>query len=166
MVSAPHYCSLCSDVNVISGLLVQGPDEVLAAVLFGPGDMRGAWYYLRPVKVIFNTHLNIKSWRYFVSDVVKGTQHIGGRTKKLNSTILFILELCCDGWPVSHQPDSIEIMGSRFCRMNTQSSLLSSPDLVCRKPIQHTTVRHIALPEYQVGHCVEVMGLRCQEPRD
>ena len=116
---------VASDVNVVSGLLVQGPDEVLATVLLGPGDMRGAGYYLRPVNAsYFQTHF--KHWElYLVSDVVKGTQHIRGRTKELDSAILFILELCCDGWPVSHQPDSIEIIGSRFCRMNTQSSLFT-----------------------------------------
>ena len=48
---------MASDVNVVSGLLVQGPDEVLAAVLLRPGDMGGAGYYLRPVnESYFQTH--------------------------------------------------------------------------------------------------------------
>lgn len=33
---------LILNVNVVSGLLVQRPDEVLAAVLLGPSDMGGA----------------------------------------------------------------------------------------------------------------------------
>ena len=37
---------LILNVNVVSGLLVKGPDEVLATVLLGPSDMGGAGYYL------------------------------------------------------------------------------------------------------------------------
>ena len=69
---------LILNVNVVSGLLVESPDEVLAAVLLGPSHMGGAGYYLAE-GIIYN---HFQSHCYLVSYVVKGTQHICGSTKK------------------------------------------------------------------------------------
>ena len=93
---------LNSDIYVISWLFVEGPDEIFAAVLFRTSNMRRARNNLKILRRLVAIFL--AKYCHLVSYVVKSTQNICGSTEQLNSSILFILELSCDGRPVCYQP--------------------------------------------------------------